>query len=99
MLLVAVVSSNLQNSAEVMMQDVDQSFVYLPSRPANGMTRARFTDSPRCVVIEWDSAGFIRYAIPDSIKDFLRPTKKRGRSRQVTSGAGISISCITCSCT
>ncbi len=66
----AVVTSNLQNSYEMLMQDFDHTFFYFPARPANGMTRARFTDSPHCLLIEWDSAGYVRYAIPDSIKDF-----------------------------
>jgi len=66
----AVVTSNLQKSYELLMQDFDQTFHYFPSKPANGMTRARFTDSPHCLVIEWDSAGFVRYTIPDSLHDF-----------------------------
>lgn len=66
----AIVASNLHNSYELLMQDFDQTFHYFPLRPANGMTRARFTDSPHCLVIEWDSIGFVRYVIPDSLKDF-----------------------------
>lgn len=66
----ANVTSNLQNSAEVLMKDISGNFYYAPSQTANGMTRARFTDAPHCLVIEWDSAGFVQYTIPDSIKDF-----------------------------
>ncbi len=66
----ANVMSNLQNSEEVLMKDISGNFNYSPTQPANGMTRARFTDSPHCLVMEWDSAGFVQYIIPDSLKDF-----------------------------
>ncbi|MCE3225457.1 MAG: hypothetical protein K0S32_8 [Bacteroidetes bacterium] len=64
----AIVTTNLVNSSEILMKDVDGSFT--PGNAANGMTRARFTDSPHCLVVEWNSPGYISYTIPDSLKDF-----------------------------
>lgn len=66
----ATVTTDLQNSVEVLMKDVNGSFGYTPLQPSNGMTRARFTDAPHCLVMEWDSLGYLRYALPDSLKDF-----------------------------
>jgi hypothetical protein len=66
----AAVAMNVRNPAEVLMQDLDTSFAYAFNEPANGMTRARFNDSPHCLVMEWDSTTFLQYTIPDAIKDF-----------------------------
>lgn len=66
----AAVTSDLVNAEEVLMRDMDTSFAYLPNQPGNGMSRSRYTDDPHCLVMEWDSSRAIRYAIPDSLKDF-----------------------------
>jgi hypothetical protein len=67
----AGVTSNLSNSSEILMKDVSGSFTWSASQPANGMTRARYAnDKPHCLVMEWNNPGFVRYTIPDTIKDF-----------------------------
>lgn len=66
----AAVMTNLQNRSEVLMKDMDTSFVYSALKPSNGMTRARYTDAPHCLVMEWNSPSYLQYNIPDSMKDF-----------------------------
>lgn len=65
----ARVTHSLPVAAEVVMKDISGSFTYSTPQLANGMTRARFSDAPHCIVLEWDSAAMLRYTFPDSIQD------------------------------
>lgn len=66
----ASVSTDLVGPTQVLMSDLNNTFAYTPAQPSNGMTRARFTDAPHCLVLKWDSAGSLAYVIPAALEDF-----------------------------
>lgn len=66
----AAVFTDLQRPDEILMKDLNSTFIYYVSQPSNGMTRARYTDAPHCLVMEWDTAGSLIYTLPDSLRDF-----------------------------
>lgn len=55
------VSGSVLYSEEILMRDTDNSLMFDESDWANGMTRARYTDNPKCKVIAWDGNHSVCY--------------------------------------
>jgi hypothetical protein len=67
-----IVSYNISNISEVLMQDIDGSFDWAGAQPSNGMTRARFDDDPHCVVFDWtvEETKYYELEILQEYRDF-----------------------------
>jgi hypothetical protein len=61
-----LITFDVDNLDEVLMEDLDNSLDWTGSQPSNGMARARFAgDDPRCVVFDWNTtSAFYELEIP-----------------------------------
>jgi hypothetical protein len=79
------VSSNLEELHEILMQDYDGSFQWTGGQWSNGMTRARFTDTPICAVMAWEQEdAFLEYDISSEGADWSTIKDLNFRACQIT---------------
>jgi hypothetical protein len=57
------VSFDVNNIYEIEMRDNDQSFNWTGTQQANGFSRSKVGDDPRCVIMDWDEDGDWYYSI------------------------------------
>ncbi|MDG2426164.1 MAG: T9SS type A sorting domain-containing protein [Flavobacteriales bacterium] len=55
---------------EVLMQDLDESFNWTGTNWANGMTRARYNDDPRCATLAWEGEAMHCIEIAEAHSDW-----------------------------
>jgi dienelactone hydrolase len=68
-----IVTFDVANAAEVLMQDNDGSLAWTGTQPANGMTHARHVgDDPHALVFDFapDAARFWEHEVPADLRDF-----------------------------